>query len=103
VIAAGRSVRNGSEKIGKALPKMPAVAGSLHLEFRRCGRPTCRCKRGLLHGPYLVRRWRDDGRQRKAYVPMGQLTVVLLEMEDCRAKAAKPAQVARVLKELRHV
>jgi hypothetical protein len=34
---------------------------------------------------------------------MRRLAEVLLEMEDCRAKTAKPAQVARVLKELRHV
>jgi hypothetical protein len=61
---------------GETLPKM--VVGSLHLEFKRCGRARCRCRRGFLHGPYVYRRWREDGRQRKAYVPMKRLSEVLL-------------------------
>jgi hypothetical protein len=51
--------------MSEPLPKM--AVGSLHLEFRRCGRPNCRGRRGLLHGPYLVRRWREKGRQRINY------------------------------------
>ena len=83
-----------------ALPKM--TLGSLHLEYKRCGRPNCRCRVGFLHGPYLVRRWRESGRQRKAYVPMKRFTEVLLEIEKRRAAKADPAGVAQVLKELRH-
>ncbi|MGC2410866.1 MAG: DUF6788 family protein [Methyloceanibacter sp.] len=84
-----------------ALPK--TVMGSLHLEFKQCGRSQCRCRRGLLHGPYVYRHWREGGRQRKKYVPMNQLCEVLLEIEDQRAAAIRPRVVARVLKELRHV
>jgi hypothetical protein len=87
-------------KTGKVLPKM---AGSLHLEFKRCGRPQCRCQRGSLHGPYAYRHWREAGRQRKVYVPMKQLGEIVLEMEEYRAAAARPAEVTRVLKELRNV
>jgi hypothetical protein len=85
----------------ETLPK--TAVGSLHLAFVKCGRPNCRCRHSLLHGPYLYRHWREDGRQRKEYVPMRRLSEVLLEMEEHRAKAARPAQVARVLKGLRHV
>jgi hypothetical protein len=28
--------------------------GSLQREWRRCGRPTCRCTSGMLHGPYWL-------------------------------------------------
>jgi hypothetical protein len=31
-----------------ALPQ----TGSLQREWRRCGKPTCRCTSGMLHGPY---------------------------------------------------
>jgi hypothetical protein len=30
----------------------------------------CRCSRGLLHGPYVYKHWRENGRQKKEYVPM---------------------------------
>src|SRR5262249_42774341 len=33
--------------------------GSLQREWRRCGKPTCRCASGMLHGPYWYLRWRD--------------------------------------------
>ncbi len=79
------------------------VVGSLHLEFKSCGRPNCRCREGLPHGPYLYRRWRDDGQQKKQYVPMGRLAETLHEMERQRSKAIRPANVRRVLKEMRNV
>ena len=84
----------------KTLPKTPI--GSLHIEFKRCGRPNCRCCRGLLHGPYIYRHWREGSRQQKAYVPMGRLGEVLLEIEELRAAAAGPREVTQVLKEHRH-
>ena len=93
-------------KMGKTLPKTAggdAPIGSLHLEFKKCGRPNCRCGRALLHGPYIYRHWREAGRQRKQYVPMAHLGEVALEMERQRSEAARPADVRRVLKELRHV
>jgi uncharacterized protein DUF6788 len=37
--------------------------GSLQREWRRCGKPTCRCAGGMLHGPYWYLRWRDRGSQ----------------------------------------
>ena len=88
-------------EIDDVLPK--TEIGSLHLEFKTCGRPNCRCRRGLPHGPYLYRHWREGGRQRKAYVHMRRMGEVLLEMEHQRAAAIRPGEVVRVLKELRHV
>jgi hypothetical protein len=88
-------------KIDETLPKI--AIGSLHLEFKRCGRPNCRCGRGLVHGPYAYKHWRENGRQKKEYVPMKQLGEITLELERQRAEAARPAEVRRVLKELRHV
>jgi Family of unknown function (DUF6788) len=84
-------------KRGEPLPK---ITGSLHLEFKSCGRRQCRCQRGLLHGPYVYQHWREHGRQRKAYVQMQRLGEVLLTMEQHRAAAANPGRVNQMLKEL---
>jgi hypothetical protein len=89
-----------SQKSESSVPKMPV--GSLHLEFKRCGRPNCRCRRGLLHGPYLYRHRREGGRQMKEYIPMKRLSDVTLEIERQRAEAKRPAEVRRILKELKN-
>lgn len=44
------------------------LPGALVRDFKRCGRPTCKCASGALHGPYFVRVWHDGTRRRKAYV-----------------------------------
>jgi Family of unknown function (DUF6788) len=55
-------------KTGGTLRKTPPLPGVLLGETVRCGKPTCRCTTGERHGPYLYRRWREGGRQRRAYV-----------------------------------
>ncbi len=64
------------KKKGNVFPKN-GLTGSLHMEFKRCGKAKCRCAKGALHGPYLARRWRENGRLRRQYVPMAQLGAVL--------------------------
>jgi hypothetical protein len=71
-------------KTGYLLPKIRAI-GSLHLEWRRCGRANCCCARGALHGPYFVRRWREGGRQRKALVRRDDVVEVLTAIKERRA------------------
>ena len=62
---------------GGLLPQSLAFPGSLQPEWKRCGKPTCRCARGgLLHGPYWYRRWRERGKQRKAFVRQEQVAAV---------------------------
>jgi hypothetical protein len=60
-------------------------AGSLHLEFKRCGKPNCRCNNGWLHGPYIFRRWRENGRQRRQHVSMKELPAALAMINEVRA------------------
>src|SRR5437764_14682289 len=55
-------------KTGDPLPKIGPLPGVLLANGVRCGKPSCRCARGELHGPYLYRRWREGGRQRRQYV-----------------------------------
>ena len=67
------------------LPKM--LPGSLHLEWRRCGRKNCRCANAHPHGPYIVRRWREGGRQRKQLVPPERLLETIAAIEERRLLA----------------
>src|SRR5215213_5274787 len=54
----------------RSFPKMRPLPGRLYAERKRCNRPNCRCTAGgeALHGPYLSRRWTEDGRLRRQYV-----------------------------------
>ena len=57
------------QKKGGLVPKIEPLPGTLRAELVRCGKPTCRCADGgERHGPYLYRRWREGGRQRRRYV-----------------------------------
>jgi hypothetical protein len=68
VTVSSRSYR----KNGEPLPKTGPLPGVLIAELVRCGKRSCRCAAGERHGPYLYRRWREGGRQRRAYVPANE-------------------------------
>jgi hypothetical protein len=83
------------------LPKIEPLRGSLHLEWKRCGRANCRCSLGRLHGPYSARHWREDGRQRKAYVPATKLMATLLSIEAHRAASATALSILTSIRSAR--
>ena len=61
------------------LPKMRQ--GSVCQQWKRCGKPNCKCTRGKLHGPYFYRFAWHNGRQQKKYVPLSKV----VEVQDaCR-------------------
>ena len=64
-----------------------ARRGNLFLESRRCGKPNCRCARGLEHGPYAVLRWREGGKQYKRHVRDKDVPAVLAAIAERRARA----------------
>ncbi len=66
----------------KTLPKM--LPGAVCAQWKRCGKPGCRCARGALHGPYYYRFWREDGRLRKAYVRPSELAAVRAACDEER-------------------
>jgi hypothetical protein len=80
------------------LPKIEPLRGSVHLEWRKCGRSNCRCLSGHLHGPYFVRRWREGGRQQKAYVSGKGLAKTLLAIEARRASLPPASQIERLVR-----
>ena len=58
-----------------------SLPGSVHMEWKCCGRSWCHCSRGHLHGPYFYRRWREDGLQKKRYVKVTNLRETLAAIE----------------------
>ena len=85
----------------ETLPKNVGI-GSLHLEFKRCGKPTCRCFQGLFHGPYVYHHLREGGRQRKSYVAMAALSETFEAIERQRTEMPKIVEILRLLKEASH-
>jgi hypothetical protein len=81
------------------------LPGSLHLEWRRCGKASCRCVRGALHGPYVVRRWREHGKQRKVYVPrqrVEEVTAGIVAWQRLHPPAWTMRQLLADLRRLEH-
>ncbi len=67
----------------KTLPKQ-SLLGAVIPQYVRCGRPTCPCLHGTLHGPYYYRFWREDGRLRKQYVRLAEVTSVRAACDEHR-------------------
>jgi hypothetical protein len=53
------------------LAREPLVKGSVYELRRRCGKPTCGCARGALHGT-VVLSWSEGGRTRLRSLPPGR-------------------------------
>ena len=68
-------------KTPEALPK--TLPGAVCAQRVRCGKPGCRCSRGLGHTAYY-RFWREGGRQRKRYVKRADLDAVRAACEARR-------------------
>jgi hypothetical protein len=71
------------------LPK--TLAGAVCVEWKKCGKPNCRCARGKLHGPYYYRYWREGGRLRKEYIPRREAPEA---MHRCQARRLQRVAIA---------
>jgi hypothetical protein len=76
-------------KIEKPLPKIVPLQGSVCPQFRRCGKPNCRCAKGELHGAYFYRFWREGVKLRKQYIPRSQVEQVRAACAAYRAEREK--------------
>ncbi len=83
----------------ETLPKN-SFTGSLHLEWKRCGQQPCRCASGLLHGPYVYRRWREGGKQRKAYLPMSNLSEFIESQKIFQTQFPRSSEIRKLLREM---
>lgn len=82
-------------KNSKPLPKTPPGAmldGAVCAQYKRCGKPNCKCARGELHGPYFYHfRW-SGGRVVKEYVRLS-------DVEQVRAACARHREMREGLRE----
>ena len=81
-----------------ALPKMGT--GAVCVQWTRCGRASCRCTRGALHGPYHYLFWREGGRLRKRYIPALQVPAVAAACADRRRREANRCDAVRTAQTL---
>jgi hypothetical protein len=80
-VTKGKSVaRQGEEKkSADSLPKILDMAdynGSLQQQWVRCGKATCKCSRGQLHGPYFYLFMSMSDGLWKAYVRRKDVPIV---------------------------
>jgi len=73
------SPERGAIEIAETCPKIPALVAYT----TRCGKPTCRCTRGLLH-PTQYLRWREGSVQRRRYVWAADVPAVRAILEKRR-------------------
>ena len=84
------------QKVKKPLPKMDPCAahgiapGAVCRQWKKCGKPGCKCARGELHGPYYYRFYWCGGRMVKYYVRKADLAQTL---KDCAGWHTLQAQI----------
>ena len=91
------------QKNGDLMRKIEPLSGFLRAEHIRCGKPSCRCARGELHGPYWYRRWREGGRQRREYVKAADAESAQASLDEWRRLHPPAYQVRQELAELRRL
>ena len=79
------------------LPKSAAQGGTVHRQFIRCGKTSCKCVRGELHGAYYYYFVRVNGKLRKRYLKHEEAKqvqdVCLKRREEQRAQRAQNRKV----------
>lgn len=78
-------------KNAKPLPK--TIPGAVIAQMVRCGKPSCKCARGKLHGPYFYRFWRAGRRLRKTYVRKSEAAAIKVACDNYRSERRQTRQL----------
>ncbi len=73
------------------------LKGTVLAEMKRCGKPTCRCNSGQLHGPYHYRYYRQRGRLHKRYVRQRDIRCVRAGIDARRREVTERREARRQL------
>ncbi len=89
----------------RSAPKIVPLPGTMYAERKRCNRPNCRCAAGgdALHGPYLYRRWLENGRLRRQYVKPAEAEQVRAALAAWRRLHPAARSTRELLAELRRL
>lgn len=90
-------LRSDSNKCAETLPK--TLLGVVCAQRVRCGKPGCRCARGLGHLAYY-RFWREAGKLRKCYVRRADLASVRAACEVRQQECQKLGEAWRQWRKL---
>ncbi len=102
MIAMRKPVISLNETVEK-LPKKVAICR----QYRKCGKPRCRCTNGRLHGPYYFYFYRVGGRLKKTYIrqvaakDLWEKYSLLLEVR--RKRDADRKQFTSLCRDLRNI
>lgn len=101
----GRSTRALKQRRRRLMGRLPEASevlrGALASQGRRCGKPTCRCARGDLHGPYTYLSVAGpSGRSRMVYVPAELAEVVARRVAASERTEAVLAEISAINLEL---
>ena len=77
----------------------PLVHGLPHNVFRRCGKNNCKCKGGLLHGPYLALSVNKSGKKKIVMVKKTDKDTVLKEAKRYQFYQKKLVQIRKINRE----
>ncbi len=69
------------------LPK--TLPGAVCVQWVKCGKPSCKCARGELHGPYFYRFVWRKGQQHKLYVRRDEVEQIQSACDAYRREAKR--------------
>jgi hypothetical protein len=86
------------------LPKIAARGGTVHKQYVRCGKASCKCARGELHGAYYYLFVRLNGKVRKRYLKPDQVEEVRAACQRQRERRRESGRRSReAFKTLRQI
>lgn len=96
-----RQLRARRARLARQLPDAEMILrGSLQKQGRRCGKQSCRCAEGELHGPYVYLATRSGDRTRMLYVSADVADEVSRRVEVTAELEAALAEISAVNLEL---
>lgn len=84
-------MKNNTENL---LPK--TLPGAVCAQMVKCGKPTCKCARGELHGPYYYHFVRQDGVLVKRYVKASAVKQTRAACEDWRMRERQRRETSKI-------
>jgi hypothetical protein len=98
----GREMENKTEDL---LPKIAAHGGTVHRQFIRCGKASCKCARGELHGAYYYHFVRVNGKLTKRYLKAHEVeqmqVACLARREEKRTRHADSRAAWLLIREMK--
>ncbi len=89
-------------KTENPLPK--TMPGSVHQQYVRCGKATCKCARGELHGAYYYHFVRTAGKLTKRYLKPHEVeqmqTACLARREVEKTQRARSCETWQLIREM---